>query len=111
MKIRIRLTEESDALRPRLVRSAMIHGVVLLGLAGYNYLEGRTEVFGDRNAIGGGSGMIQPVNSIPLPASKAPVQPVANDTKSQVPEPPKAKPQPKRAPPPDPDAIALKGKK
>ena len=102
---------DTDSLGPRLVRSAVVHGVVLLGLAGYNFLRGNSEVFGDKDATGGGSVMIQPVNSIPLPASRAAVQPVANDTKSQVPEPPKAKPQPKRPPPPEPDAIPLRSKK
>jgi protein TonB len=55
--------------------------------------------------------LIQPVNSIPVPSPRGPVQPVANDTKSQVPEPPKPRPSVKRPPPPDPDAISLRAKK
>jgi periplasmic protein TonB len=105
---------ETDSLRPRLVRSAMVHAIGLLALAGYSYLQGRVDSFGDPNINGGGSVMIQPVNSIPIPSPRGPVQPVANDTQSQVPEPPKpekVKPQVKKPPPPDPDAISLRSKK
>jgi TonB family protein len=106
--------KDPDSLGPRLVRSAVVHGILLLGLAGYSYLKGNVDRFGDPNPNGGGSVMIQPVNSIPIPSPRGPVQPVANDTQSQVPEPPKpdkVKPQPKKPPPPDPDAISLRSKK
>jgi protein TonB len=61
---------------------------------------------------GGGMGAVAvtPTPFIPLPRPAAPENPVANDTKSQVPAPPpkaKAKPQPKLKPPP-PDAVPLK---
>lgn len=99
----------NDDLQPRLLRSAAVHLALLGGLAGYNYLQGRADTLGDPNPTGGGSVLIQPVNSIPIPSPRGPVQPVANDTKSQVPDKPepKQKPQPKKPPPPDPDSIAL----
>jgi outer membrane biosynthesis protein TonB len=44
-------------------------------------------------------------------ARAGPVNPVANDTESQVPQPPpQAKPVPQKAKPPEPDAIPLKGR-
>jgi periplasmic protein TonB len=58
--------------------------------------------------LGGGAVGITPVDKIPLPSRQGRVNPVANDTESQVPSPPK--PQPKKAQTPDPDAIALKTK-
>jgi protein TonB len=65
---------------------------------------------------GGGMGgvLVNPVASIPLPNRGGPENPVANDTKSQVPTPPTPKEKPKpaakeKAPPPD--AIALKSAK
>jgi protein TonB len=65
---------------------------------------------------GGGMGgvLVNPVASIPLPNRGGRENPVANDTKSQVPTPPppkeKAKPAAKEKAPP-PDAIALKSPK
>ena len=61
---------------------------------------------------GGGMGglLVNPVNTIPIPNRGGPGNPVANDTKSQVPTPPapkeKAKPIPKPKAPPL-DAVAL----
>ncbi len=40
---------------------------------------------------------ITPVSQIPLPARGGPMNPLANDTESQVPEPPPAKKQSRRA--------------
>jgi periplasmic protein TonB len=58
-----------------------------------------------------GTVSITPVSTIPLPSTDAPPNPVANDTKSNVPtpkEPPKpSKPKPE-VKPPDPKAIPLK---
>ena len=58
--------------------------------------------------------LVNPVATIPIPNRGGPVNPVANDTQSQVPTPPapkeKIKPIPKVKTPP-PDAIALKSEK
>jgi len=59
---------------------------------------------------GGGAGGITPVRQIPLPARGGPVNPLASDTESEVPEPPPAKRQAKRVVEPDPTAIAIKGR-
>jgi protein TonB len=68
------------------------------------------ELWGNPNSLGGGSVGITPVSQIPLPARGGPVNPLANDTESAVPEPPPAKKQTKRVPEPDPTAIAIKGR-
>ncbi len=66
--------------------------------------------------LGGKMGglLVNPVDTIPLPNRGGPENPVANDTKSQVPTPPapkeKVKPAPKAHVPP-PDAIPLKSNK
>ncbi|HLK64895.1 MAG TPA: TonB family protein [Bryobacteraceae bacterium] len=67
-----------------------------------------TVQWGDPHGGGMGSVAITPVASIKLPHESAAFNPVANDTESQVPEPPsKKKPAPK-VKAPDPDAIAIK---
>jgi protein TonB len=69
---------------------------------------------GDPNGGKMGGLLVNPVNTIPLPNLGGPENPVANDTKSQVPTPPVPKEKPKpaakvKAPPPD--AIPLKSNK
>jgi protein TonB len=113
MNMRRDILDEREPILGSVARSAAGH-LALIGLiAGYSLLSGKVrDTFGDPNPNGGGSVLIQPVNSIPIPTPKGPVQPVANDTRSQVPE----RPQPKKAPPrkaapkEDPDAIALRSK-
>jgi periplasmic protein TonB len=61
---------------------------------------------------GGGMGglLVNPVNTIPIPNRGGPENPVANDTKSQVPTPPAPKEKPKPIPKPKApplDAVAL----
>ena len=66
------------------------------------------ESWGDIHGGGMGAVAISPVSTIPLPARAAPLNPVANDTESNIPTPPpKPKPAPRVKVPP-PDAIPLK---
>jgi protein TonB len=88
------------------------HLLIFSSLAAYTWLEshGRTP-FGSPNAGGGGATTITPVSQINLPNVGGIQNPVANDTESRVPTPPKqAKPK-EKAPKEDPDAVAIKGKK
>lgn len=67
--------------------------------------------WGDPNSLGGGAVSIKPVRSIPLPPRAGRVNPLANDTPSQVPAPPPqevAKPKP--APPEAPKPVELPGR-
>ena len=100
-----------DQLRTPLAVALALHGglaalAVFWGALGI----GKVEHWGDPQSLGGGSVGITPVNRIPLPSRTGKVNPVANDTESQVPSAP-VKPQPKpavKAPPPD--AIAIRTK-
>ena len=66
---------------------------------------------GSPNGGGLGGVLVNPVASIPIPNRGGPENPVANDTKSQLPTPPapkeKAKPAPKQKAPPE-NAIAIR---
>jgi protein TonB len=84
------ILDEHTALGPSLVKSLAIHGSLMLAAAGYSWLEGRhVERFGDPDSLAGGSTLITPVSKIPLPQRSGIVNPVANDTQSQAPAPPK----------------------
>lgn len=105
------ILDERDPLRPHLIGSVALHGGLVLAAVLYAWTGAGAQVekWGDPKSLGGGVTAITPVNKIPLPQREGRVNPVANDTESQVPAAP-AKPQPKRAPVPEPDAIALRSK-
>ncbi|MEX2262829.1 MAG: energy transducer TonB [Bryobacteraceae bacterium] len=68
--------------------------------------------WGAADSLGGGSVGINVVKQVPLPSRGGPVNPVARDTESAVPQqpaPPKPAPAPKPEPVEDPDAVAIKG--
>lgn len=105
----------SDTFGPRdpiggsLVRSLFLHGLIAVAAVSYGLTAGKTEKWGDPGALGGGSVAVTSVSSIPLPSNPGRVNPVANDTESQVPAAPAKQPA-KPAPREDPDAIAIKGR-
>jgi protein TonB len=110
--------EERETLGRSFAGSVVFH-LVLVGLvAGVGVLRSRTAISLGVENPGGGIGSsvaITPVSSIPLPQNDAPRNPVANDTKSQVPvpkPPPKTVAKPKPEPPPkkvDPNALPVPG--
>jgi periplasmic protein TonB len=104
------ILDERDPLKRSLLGSIGLHAGIFALAAAYYWTGGlsRTERWGDPNSLGGGAVGITPVDKIPLPQRQGRVNPVANDTESQVPAQPK--PQPKKAEAPDPDAVALKTK-
>jgi protein TonB len=59
------------------------------------------------NVAGGGAVEVNAVRTIPIPGRNGPVNPLAHDTESQIPEPPPEKKLEKRAPKPEPEAIPL----
>ena len=96
--------------RPALA-AVVLHIAVFSTVIGFSVVGHRSVVqWGD--PLGGGMGAV-PVNvvgPIPLPGRSGPVNPVASDTESAVPEPPpKTKPAPKVTAP-EPDAIPIKSK-
>ena len=111
MTQRMDILDEQESLRTPLAGSVAAHlGIVALAFA-YMSLHGGSQVerWGDPKSLGGGAVGITPVQRIPLPSRQGRVNPVANDTESQIPSAP-VKPQPKQAPREDPTAIALKSR-
>src|SRR5215470_4347462 len=93
------------------VGSLSFHGLIAGGLVLFGWLENRPRAtFGDINGGGMGFVTVTPVSAIPLPERSGPVNPLANQTESRVPEPPpKPKPKP-QVKAPEPDAIPLKSR-
>jgi periplasmic protein TonB len=106
------ILDERESLRAPLLTSLLFHGLVFAGLAIYG-LTGmsRAVQWGDEKSLGGGAVGITPVKRIPLPSREGKINPVANDTESVVPSKPVVKPEVKKAPVVDPNAIALKSKR
>jgi TonB family protein len=96
--------------KPLLV-SVIFHGSVVGLLVAGSFIHGNRRPFvGDKESAGGVVG-VNAVSRIPMVARSGTVNPVANDTESQVPQaPPQAKSVPQKAKPPEPDAIPLKGR-
>lgn len=92
-----------------LAESMVLHAIVFMSIAAYGLAGGDRIRFGDPNSQGGGSVGIVVVNRLPLPSRGGRINPVANDTESRVPQPPKEAVA--RVREPDPDAISIKGRK
>jgi periplasmic protein TonB len=105
------ILDARESWRKPLLLSVALHGslVAAIALAGFAGSRPR-EQWGSPNSLGGSSVGITPVSQIPLPARGGPVNPLANDTESRVPEPPPSKQQAKRQAERDAAAIALKSK-
>jgi TonB family protein len=103
--------DEHERLGKSFLASVALHGSVVGLLVVGSFIHGtRRPIFGDRESAGGVVG-VNPVSRIPMVARSGTVNPVANDTESQVPP---APPKPKavqREKPPEPDAIPLKSRK
>jgi protein TonB len=105
------ILDQPDPLGPWLIASIIFHVSMASALVLAYWTQQRSTIqLGDLNGGGIGSVAVTPVARIPLPSRSGPVNPVANNTESRVPEPmPKEKPKPEvKAPPPD--AIPLKSR-
>lgn len=90
MSARRDILDEREPMKRPFAGSLALHVGVFLGMAAYTWLEGRPrDTFGDPNALGGMSTVITPVSKIPLPPRSGMINPVANDTESMAPSPPK----------------------
>lgn len=110
MTQRADILDERESLRTPLFGSLAFHAAI--GLLAFVYVASRgtsgVERWGDPDSLGGGAVGITPVERIPLQSRQGRVNPVANDTESQIaPAPVK---QPKSVAKEDPDAIALKSR-
>ena len=105
------ILDEPEPLKAPLTGSIILHVTVELGLAGFYMVGGRTLNWGDSTTGGGNPMLVGVVNQIPLPSHSGAVNPVANDTTSEVPEPKPDKVQRSRVVEPEPEAIPLQSRK
>jgi protein TonB len=104
------ILDERESLGGSFAQSVVLHAAVagLLVLSSISYQRSR-EVWGSATTKAGDAVPITAVKSIPLPSRSGPINPVANDNESRVPQPPK--PEPKRAiKEPDLKALPLKSR-
>src|SRR5215831_13080860 len=115
MSARTDILDQPDRLRGPLVGSIALHAgmlAVFIGATVGHFFNGNVEHWGDPNGGRFGSVAVTPTATIPLYRPRAPENPVANDTKSQVPQ-EVAKPKAQTKPAvkaPDPTAIPLPSK-
>lgn len=104
--------ERPDPLGKWFFGSLALHLLIVASVAGFNFWAGgrpKTQ-FGDFNGGRFGSVAVTAISKIPLPARSGPINPVASNSESRVPEPPvKAKPKP-AIKEPEPDSIPLKSR-
>jgi len=104
------ILEQREAIGGWLAASLALHALLYGSLALYHSLGAAGRIlWGTPHALGGGSVAVTPVRQIPLPARSGRVNPVAEDTQSRVPAPPK--PQPKKARAPSREAIEIPARK
>jgi protein TonB len=109
--VHIDILEESESLRKPLLASCGLHGTLIVALVLQGIAGSRSrELWGNPNGLGGGSVGITPVSQIPLPGRGGPLNPLASDTESQIPEAPAAKQKARRSSEADAAAIAIKGR-
>jgi protein TonB len=109
MQGRADILDERESLRAPFVQSIALHAAVfgLLVLSTISF-QSKREVWGGPTHAGDAV-TVNPVKSIPLPSHSGRVNPVANDTESQVPQ--AAKPEPKKqVKVPDEKATPLKSR-
>src|SRR5579871_2697877 len=103
------ILDRSESIGKPLVGSVMLHGGAVAALLFWGVVFSRHPAnFGSPNSGGFGSVAINPVKTIPLPSRGGIVNPLANDTQSEVPTPPPAAKAQHQAKPEEPDAVPIK---
>jgi periplasmic protein TonB len=102
------ILDQPERLGGALARSLLLHvsvigGVLILTYGNY----AKREQWGDPRGGGIGAVAVNPIATIPLPARSGPVNPVANDTESVVPEVQTQSKPSQRVKAPEPDAIPI----
>jgi len=110
MREYVDILDERESLRKPFVQSIALHLTVaaLLVLSTISYQRSH-ETWGSAQTMAGDAVPVNAVKSIPLPSRVGHINPVANDTESQVPQQPKPEPK-KQVKAPEPKAIPLKDK-
>ncbi|MDX1983965.1 MAG: hypothetical protein SFV51_27065 [Bryobacteraceae bacterium] len=98
------IIDQRDNLGGSFTASLLVHAVVFAAAAGWTwYAQTHRDAFGDPNSAGGVT--VVATEGIPIIQRTGPVNPVANDTESQVPDRPKPAARPKEVE--DPDSIGI----
>ena len=72
--------DRKDPLTRWFAGSVALHALVAASILSVSLFHGAAEQWGEPHGGGMGSVAVNPVNSIPLPPHRGPVNPVANDT-------------------------------
>jgi protein TonB len=104
------ILDQSEPLGKPLAGSVALHVSVFTAVVVSSLLGGKRDYWGDRNPGGGSSMVVNVVGQVPLPARGGAVNPVANDTKSEVPEPKPDTVQKTKVKEPEPDAIPIQSR-
>ncbi len=106
MSVRVDTLEQHDGFGRFFALSTAVHVAFFASVAIYasQSAHGGLE-WGNPHSLGGSSVGVTAVRQIPLPGRTGATNPLANDTQSHVPLPPK--PEPKKAPAIDPDALPI----
>jgi len=105
------ILDEPEPLKGPLTGSIILHASVAVGLTLLSVMGGRQVNWGGSNSGGGNPMLVGMVDRVPLPSHSGTVNPVANDTTSEVPEPKPDKVQRSKVLEPEPDAIPLQSRK
>ena len=113
MSPHVDILEQPERIGRSLAGSLLFHAGLLAAVAGVTWVQSSSAIsLGSEKGGLRGSVMVNPVEGIQLPNRGGPLNPVASDTKSQLPPPIPIKAPPKAAAKaPDPKAIELPGKK
>jgi TonB family protein len=105
------ILDQRESLGGPFVQSVLLHAAIAgaLIISSISFQHSR-QVWGSANTAAGTAVAINSVKTIPLPSRAGKINPVANDTESQVPEAPTPKPQPKREVKVPEDAVPLPSK-
>jgi periplasmic protein TonB len=110
MQQHVDILDEQDSLGGPFVQSVLLHAAVAGAfiISSIQFQHSR-RVWGSTNTGAGTAVAVNSVKTIPLPARAGQINPVANDTESQVPQAPKPEPK-KQAKVPDEDAVPIKSR-
>jgi protein TonB len=104
------ILDQHESLGGPFVQSVLLHaaiaGALIVSTLTFKHSH---EVWGSANTAAGTAVAVNSVKTIPLPSRAGKINPVANDTESQVPQAPKPEPK-KQVKVPDEDAVPLKSR-
>ena len=101
------ILDQTESLSKSLAGSLALHISMAAAMVVFSLVGGSRELWGDRNSGGGSAMLINTVRQVPMPSNSGVVNPVANDTHSEAPEP---KPEPVKktvVKEPEPDATPI----